>query len=178
MSRAVVRTCDITDEFAFFVPDRSVDVPWVLAVTAQAPPHVERNADLDLVHLLDRAVAGRAFNLSGLHVRLMREVHMIRQIMNLHPFNRFIVLKVLPQLGEVNRVFVCGVKALHLVVAVHADVGAGNRRMTALLNLRVTVLTLDRHLTGVQLVAERDRLLRGIACARRKALAGQEKNLT
>ena len=100
---------------------------------------------------------------------------MIRHIEYFDPLDRLVVLKMLAQFGEVNRIFVGTRSSFDLVMTVHADVGAWHRGMTALFNLRMAVLAVDLHFACVKLMAERDRLLRSMTRSWRPTLANKEK---
>ena len=101
---------------------------------------------------------------------------MIRHIEYFDPLDRLVVLKVLAKFGEMNRVLVCSCASFDLAMTVHADIGARHRGMTALFNLSMAVLAVDLHFACVKLMAERDRLLRGMTRSRRPALADKEKH--
>src|SRR4029078_10279340 len=56
-------------------------------VTAHTPTHVEARELIDAIHVLDLAVAGLAGD-AGIHVAHVREVHVLRHLVNSHPRNR------------------------------------------------------------------------------------------
>src|SRR6185295_20368008 len=55
-------------------------------VTAHAPTHVEAGELIDAIHVLDLAVAGLTGD-AGIHVAHVREVHVLRHLVNSHPRN-------------------------------------------------------------------------------------------
>ena len=62
-----------------------IDLGGSMAV--DAPAHAEIGELPDLVHLLDRAMAGLTLHLAHPDVLGVIEIHVIRQVMYFHPFN-------------------------------------------------------------------------------------------
>src|ERR1700693_2300322 len=65
-------------------------------VTVDAPPHVERRRLIDLLHVLDLAVARRACH-ARVHVPHVREVNVLRELVDADPRHRLFLV---PESGE------------------------------------------------------------------------------
>src|SRR6185436_16400026 len=109
----------------------------ILAVAGHTPPHLERRVLVDHRHLLHRTVAGLARD-AGLDVALVVVLHVGRQLVDL------------------------GTVAGGDLVAAHARAHRRQVRDRGLLGAVVAVQTVHAELSGMELVAEIDRL-RGAA---------------
>src|SRR5689334_12037398 len=68
-------------------------------VTVYAPTHTQVTELVNLIHLLDRAVACLALYISRFHVLRMVEINMVRQVVYSYPLDLFCRFSILPGLG-------------------------------------------------------------------------------
>ena len=128
-------------------------------MTVDAPPHVEWVLCGDDVHRVDLSMALAAVE-PEVHVRLVRKLNVVGEVVDLHPFDR------LARLPRFVNFLNFGRLRLHLAVAVHAHVDARDRGVLSLTGAHVTVATRRLVNTGVQLMAKCNRLLRGVTLTR------------
>src|SRR5438046_3185943 len=98
---------------------RVLGVVEPLAMTLEAPSHLERRVLIHHVHLLNRAMAGLALD-AGANVALVIELHVVRQPVDLDPRRRLtavVIGRELLDLGPVDG---------GDLVAAHARAGGGN----------------------------------------------------
>jgi hypothetical protein len=76
-----------------------VDLGGTMAV--DTPAHAQIGELFDLVHFLDRTMAGLALDLAGANVLGMAEEYVIRQVMDLYPFDGFTRLGIFTGFGIV-----------------------------------------------------------------------------
>jgi len=93
------------------------EVDFCGAVAVDAPAHAEGGELADLVHLLDRAVAGLALYFACTDVLGMVEIHVIGKIVDADPFNRVAGICVAPLFGVVAGI---AVQFLYFFVGVYA----------------------------------------------------------
>ena len=122
-----------------------------IAMAVEAPGHGQRLHLLHFRHLVDAAVAGDAGD-ARRHVRLVVEINVVGQPVDLHPRD-----------GRAGRIalanqFQLGALGLHRNMAVHAGFGGGDRRVARLVHRVVTVSAVHAQVAGMQLVAVRDGL--------------------
>ena len=127
-----------------------------IAVAVEAERHVQRLHLLHLHHLVDPAMAAYATHTGG-HVRLVVEEHEIGEPVNANPLDGF------AGVVAVANFFEPGALRLHPRVAVHADFGLRNRRVTGLVRGVVAVVAIHAEIAGMQFVTVRDGLRRLIA---------------
>ena len=107
----------------------------------------------DCVHSFNCPMASLTFNFCQ-HVAFMREVNEVRQIMNLYPGNRLPILPVThqkPDLGLLRR---------NLVMETYTFRNAWDSRGRRAVRLSMTIHTRNFVLTGMDLMAKCNRLLR------------------
>src|SRR6478609_8867825 len=132
---------------------------WI-AMAVQAPAHAERLVLVDLFHLIDPTVTAHAADAAG-HVGAVVEVGVVREVVDLHPFNGLARLVALAAGRELRA------GRPNFAVTVHARLRCGDGRVRTVLDGVVAVPAVDAELTGVQRMAVRDRLLRHVADVRR-----------
>src|SRR5262245_208104 len=98
---------------------REVRVVQVLPVTAHAPAHLERAVLVDVLHLLHRAMAFLAGE-AGAHVTLVIELHVVGQVVDLHPRDLLTAVGVARELHDL------GLVGGHEPVAAHARAHRGD----------------------------------------------------
>jgi len=125
-------------------------------MAVDAPAHLQGGDLADLTHVLHLPVALLTWK-SLRDVPAMAEVDVIGQAVDPHPGNRTVGIVEGGDLLDIRSV------GAHDVMAVHADVDRGDRRMPGALGIRVAVEARDLPGSRVQLVAEGDRLLRHVA---------------
>jgi hypothetical protein len=121
-------------------------------MAAHAVTHIEFPVLIDAFHCLNRPVALLALETSR-QMRLVREMNVVRQVVDTNPLNRLagiIHLSQLDNIGFVDR---------DHTVAVHAHIHRGNRGLSGTFGVGVTVKAGDVIIAGVELVAERQWLL-------------------
>jgi len=139
----------------------------VLSMTINAPAHLEfrdRNQisdvrvrdEIELVDFFDRPVAGLAFD-ARLDVAVMPKLDVLGKAMNLDPFDRLLLFPMIFQDSNAFDLIVFGRK---LRMTAHAEFDGGNAGGLGFVRPRMAVETVDLELTGMMLVAERNRLLR------------------
>ena len=137
----------------------------------ETPPHTESFVLEHDFHVVDSTVARNTAD-ALLHVRSVVEVHIVRQVVDPNPFNW---LSAFPACAYRGQFLTLGVE---FRVAIHTSLGGWNCRVFRVFDRGVTVTTVDCQLSGVERVAERDRLLRLIAdvgCLRGKAKVDDEE---
>ena len=145
------------------------DVLSGIAVTIQAPLHLERFLLDHQRHLVDAAVAGFTADALG-DVDAVIEIHEVRQIVDAHPVERLVVAEAGPHRLEVR----AGVPDLR--VAVDAGLGRRNARRRRHFHRRVAIAALDADAADMMLVAELHRLLDELVCARDEVRSLQRQN--
>src|ERR1700741_5018094 len=91
-------------------------------VAVDAPSHVERRCLIDLLHVLYLAVTRLAGD-AGVDVPHVREVDVLRELVDADPRHRFLLV---PECSELlNLRFVVRCRALHHRVATHASANRG-----------------------------------------------------
>ena len=129
----------------------AINACLVLPVTSQAPAHFDFTRPFDTRHRSDVPVAITADS-SSANMHHMREVDKIRNPIDPDPWNRFFILPVGHELFYFRRILsnkeVAG-------PAISNCRYAGNRRLRS---IAVTKEARDAVVTGVDLVAEGDRL--------------------
>src|SRR5580765_8946365 len=149
---------------ALVVADQAVHlrgIDWVvevLAVTRDAPAHLERAVLVDDVHRLHGPVAILALE-AGEHVALVVELHVVGQVVHLDPRDPLATLEVARQLDDV------GLVRHRDLVAAHARAHRRDVRPRRLPRAVMAVAAGHVELARVELVAERDRLDRTLAGA-------------
>ncbi len=135
---------------------RIAEVRPRVAVTIEAPTHRERLLLRHRLHLIDATVAGRAADAGG-DVRAVIEEGEVRDLVDLHPLDRLVVVR--PRLADRLERFAV---LLHVrarpAVAVHARLDGRNSGERAFLDGPVAVAAVHPHVAGVQLVAVGDGL--------------------
>ena len=122
-----------------------------VAVAVEAPAHAERCHLRDRLHLVDATVAGDAAD-AGLHVRVVREVGVVGQLVDAHPAHRPAARGALANRRQRLAVL------LHEAMAVHARLRGRDVRDRGDLDRGVAVPAVDPELAGVELVAVGDGL--------------------
>src|SRR6266481_438783 len=120
-------------------------------VTVDAPPHVERRRLIDLLHVLDLAVA-RLTRYSGVHVAHMRKVNVLRELVDAHPWHRLFLIPVAGELLNFR------LARCHYSMAAHAGADRRETRVERLIGGVVAVEAIHLQRAGVNRVGERDRL--------------------
>src|SRR5215210_578295 len=123
-----------------------------IAVTRQAPLHLERRLLVHQRHAVHPPMAGRAAD-SLRDMDAVVEVDEIGQVVHAGPFDRHVVGVARPHRLEQVRV------RPDLLVAVHADLGGRDPREARLLDGRMAVAAVDPEARHVMLMAERHGLL-------------------
>lgn len=126
--------------------------PWSdehlrLAMTLEAPLHLERRRLISQRHQINSPVTGRAPH-ALVHVNAVIEINEVGQVVNARPFDRFAASPTLAYGFQVRAV------RPNLRVAIHTGLGRRDPRKRELLNGRVTVAAIDPLIAGVMLVAE------------------------
>src|SRR5262245_5695555 len=123
-----------------------------MAMAVEAPFHLQGHGLIELIHLVDVAVARRAAD-ALVHVHAVVEVDKVGQIVHPDPADRAVVAPARAHWLEV--------RALRpdLRVAVHARLRRGDAGERRDVDTRVAVATVDAELAGVMRVAELDGLL-------------------
>src|SRR5687768_586492 len=136
----------------------AVDPGFPLFVTFQAPAHVERALLPHYLHRLDRAMTLLALE-AGLDVTHVREVYVVRQIVNAHPRNRTLFLPVGSELLHTG-----SVRPDHRYATGQMTTGAyldgRNPGVDRTIGRGVAIHAGDLIGTGVKLVGESDGLFR------------------
>ena len=122
-----------------------------VAVAVEAPAHTERRHLRDRFHLVDAAVAGDTAD-SCRHVRAVREIRVVGQLVDANPAHRPAALGAVPNRCEQLAV------PLHGLMAVHARLRGRNVGDVRNLDRGVTVSAIETKLADVELVAVRDGL--------------------
>src|SRR5438552_15406876 len=128
------------------------DVPFGMAMTVDAPFHLQRLLLPHQRHPIHRPVTRRAAD-ALVHVNTVVEIDEIRQIVATGPLNRLICAETLPDRLEKRTV------RKDLRVTVHAGARCRNAGERRVLDRRMTVAAVDSVPGDVALVAELDRLL-------------------
>jgi len=129
-----------------------------ISVAIEAESHAKRLIVINLLHLVDLAVALHATD-ATIYVNGVIEINVVRHAMNLHPGNRFAGCSAFTDQGEARIIF------QHLIVAIHAGGTRGNIRIPGFLDSIVAVTAIDSELAVVSGVGESDGLNRLIANA-------------
>jgi hypothetical protein len=134
-------------------------------MAGDAEPHVVHSVHLvDLGHALDVAMAGHAgVRTERFDVSLMGKVGVAREIMNPNPFYRLLFIPRLAKFPDLG--LASAVAASDDQMASHAGLHRGDTRLRRDGDRVVAVLALDLVLTGVDVVAEENRLARSFEAA-------------
>src|SRR5699024_3600965 len=123
-----------------------------ITVTVEAPAHAQRLHLPDDVHAIYAPVTAFASH-ADIDMCGMIEIGIIRKVVYPYPFNGF------PRFPAFPNFFQPGTVGFNLTVTVHAGFGSRYIRLPGIKNIRVAVLTVKIQLTGMQFMAEGDRLL-------------------
>src|SRR5206468_7398212 len=113
-----------------------------IAMAIEAEGHAERFGVINLIHLVDRAVALDATD-AAIHVDRVVEKDIVRHLMDLDPGYRFARRRAFPDQ------FQPGTVLEHLVMAVHAGRSGRHVRIPRFLHRAVAVATIQAELVGV-----------------------------
>lgn len=94
-----------------------------------------------------------------LNMSLVIEINKVWQNVNIHPFDRLVVLIAIQEFLDVRRI------SLDHEVTINTDICAGNIRMLCATNLRVAVGTFNFFITSMQFMTERNGLRRRVTYA-------------
>jgi len=138
----------------------------ILPVAGNAVPHVQPSILIDLIHCLYWAVAGLALKPSG-QVLPVTEIYEGGHLMNPDPFDWTTGFIFLSQLDDIR--LACG----NHVVASHANIHGRHSSVSGALRIAMAVKAGNLIIAGMDLVAERQGLLRRISliviCLSRKS---------
>lgn len=123
-----------------------------IAMTLEAPLHIQRCNLISERHQIDPAVTRRTTN-ALVHVNAVIEVNKVGQVVDARPAYRLTGPPALANGFQVRAI------RPDLRVAVHARPGRRNSRKCGLLNTRVTVAAIDPGVSDMMFVAELNRLL-------------------
>src|SRR5690606_39152327 len=144
---------------ASIVTDEAVGTDLARAVAFYAPPHLKRGVLFDHPHLRDRTVTFLARD-ARVHVAHVRKMHVVRQVVDADPRDRYALLPVLLELANAGGVGAEPRRAIGLQMAAGADLDAGDPRIDRLVRRVVAVHTGDLVHARVQVVRERYWLVR------------------
>ncbi len=120
-------------------------------MTIQAPAHAELLMLIDLLHLIDTTMTRHTTD-PTCHMGAVVEVHVVRQVVDLDPLDRYVVRCALSNGKQLVAL------RMHESVAVHARRGRRNSRVARLVYRVVTIPTVDTHLARMQRMAVRNGL--------------------
>src|SRR4029077_12548356 len=118
-------------------------------VTVDTPPHVERRRLIDLFHVLDLAVA-RLTSHACVNVPHVREVNVLRELVDAHPWHRLFLVPVASELLNFRS------SRCHYGMAAHAGADRGETRVERLIGGVVAVEAIHLQRAGVNRMGERD----------------------
>ncbi len=125
-------------------------------MTVEAPRHVQRLHLFYLDHLVNPAVADNA-TYAGSHVRLMIEIDIVRQTVDLHPGNGITGGVAFPDTRQTRTL------RLHPRVTIHASFRRGYGCEGSFIHRIVTVVTIHSEVARMQFMAVGNGLLGGVA---------------